>query len=65
MEIVKMGKLPEEQLFHGTCYNCKTEFRCKKSEGRYENSQREGEFLRVKCPLCNKEAIGYPVGEDE
>ena len=61
MEIIKKGRLPEEEIFEGDCHNCKTEFRCKRCEGTYESYQRDGDFLRVTCPLCNREAIAYPV----
>jgi hypothetical protein len=61
MEIIKIGKLPEEEMFHGDCTYCKTEFKCKRYEGRYESCQRDGDFLRVKCPLCKREAFAYSM----
>jgi len=61
MKIIKKGKLPGEELFTGTCSNCRTRFECLRSEGKYEvGDQRDGPFLRATCPLCKFEAIAYP-----
>lgn len=54
MEIIKRGKHPDEQKYDGTCRNCKTEVRFKKSEAEYVSDQRDGDFLRVRCPLCSE-----------
>jgi len=71
MKIIKEGQLPDKQIFRGTCSHCKTQFECERWEGNYENHQRDGDFLRVNCPLCDKSAIAYParggslIGQDQ
>lgn len=60
MRIISPGQLPEEQLFKGTCSNCKTVFECKRSEGKFSSAQRDGIMLEVTCPFCNKKAWAYP-----
>ena len=61
MKILKHGTLPEQQMFRGTCHNCKTEFECQRHEGKYfAGDQRNGSFLEVPCPVCGKKAFAYP-----
>lgn len=63
MRIITQGKLPEEQMFKGTCYNCKTVFECKRSEGTYHEAydQRDDPYLSVSCPVCSKSANAYRI----
>lgn len=68
MKILKLGTLPEDEIFRGTCHYCKTEFECKRSEGTYEYDQRDRNgFLRVQCPnpLCKKSTVAYKRKDDQ
>lgn len=55
MNIIKAGKLPEEKQYQTTCDRCKTIFTFKQKEAEYVSDQRDGDFLKVKCPFngCN------------
>jgi len=60
MEIIKKGKLPEDKSYREECYNCKTIFKFKASEGKYFSNQRDGSGFEVICPLCKKSIYVYP-----
>ena len=55
MEIIARGKLPSEGEAEWTCRHCKSELRSKKSEGKLEHDQRDGDFVRCVCPVCQYE----------
>lgn len=61
MKILKHGRLPEEDIFRGTCSYCKTEFECKRHEGKmhYARDQRDENYLTVDCPVCTKSTTAY------
>jgi hypothetical protein len=59
VKILKHGKLPDDDVFRGTCHYCKTEFECKRHEGKYIDDQRDGPFLEVNCPVCGKKTYAY------
>lgn len=61
MRIITPGQLPEEQIFKGTCHYCKCVFECKRAEGEYHqaSSQRDDNYLSVKCPTCGRTANAY------
>lgn len=62
MEIIAKGKLPDEDLFKGSCHNCKSVMRFKRGEAKQViYDQREfGEVATATCPVCAKEFYGYP-----
>jgi hypothetical protein len=57
MEIIEVGKLPEEQLFTGTCTHCRCRVRFKRAEAKYHSSPKNESHLSVKCPTpkCPKD----------
>ena len=55
MKIIKKGKLPEKRVYRAHCPHCKTIFSFEKHEAKLEGDQRDGDFLRVKCPLCKND----------
>jgi len=61
MRIIREGQLPEDKLFRGTCMHCKTVFECKRHEGKYSSTQRDGDLLEVDCPKCNHRAFAYEI----
>ena len=61
MRIIREGQLPEDKIFRGTCSTCKTEFECKRHEGKYISAQRDGDFLEVECPKCGRKAFAYEI----
>ena len=55
MRIIEKGKLPEERLWLGTCYNCKSKIEAKEKElSNIGHDQRDGWYGDGKCPLCKK-----------
>lgn len=60
MKIIKHGLLPEERVYRVTCIACKCVFDAEQSEGVYVSDQRDGDFVRFKCPTCNRDVYGYP-----
>lgn len=54
MEIIKRGKIPEEKEAEGTCHNCGTVIRAKRSEGKTIYDQRDGDYVRLACPVCTQ-----------
>lgn len=54
VEIVRRGILPEEKVHEATCGNCYTVFRFKQGEAHVTGDQRDGDYMTIACPLCNK-----------
>lgn len=57
IEITKPGRFPLDTTpYVGSCYNCGTEIRCNRTDGRF---QYEGGYLRVKCPTCHRDMTAF------
>lgn len=58
MKILQEGKLPQENQYKLLCHNCGTLFEFSQKEAEYVSDKRDGDFLKITCPLpnCNKEA---------
>ena len=54
MEILFRGTPPEEKEYTGECYYCKTKVKFKAKEGKTTYDQRDGNFISISCPVCNK-----------
>ena len=53
MEIIKLGKIPEEIEHFATCNNCKTEFKFLQGEAERVSDRRNESYLRIMCPVCS------------
>lgn len=53
MKIIKKGTPPSDKVYEGTCRSCKTVVEFKQSEGKVTHDQRDGNFVSVRCPVCN------------
>lgn len=60
MEIIKKGKLPEERIWNGECYNCRTVVKAKENELNVTHDLLNGLFGSHTCPLCKKTMYFYP-----
>lgn len=62
VEIIKRGELPGEKVYTTTCTHCKTQFKFKQKEARLSSDQRDGDAMRIRCPLegCNTECWVTP-----
>lgn len=54
MRIIKAGQLPSEIVYDTKCRKCSTHFEFKAGEANYVSDQRDGDCLKVECPLCNE-----------
>lgn len=52
MEIIKRGVDPKTKPLSGTCRNCMTEITFLPVEAEYVSDQRDGDFYKIKCPVC-------------
>jgi hypothetical protein len=52
MEILHRGTLPEERQYEATCTRCYTKFRFAQHEASMSSDQRDGNALRIDCPVC-------------
>ncbi len=55
MDIIKRGQIPSETKAEWTCKTCKSEIRSKKSEGTLYHDQRDGDYVKCRCPVCARE----------
>jgi phage FluMu protein Com len=55
MRILIRGRLPENVLHEVTCRHCDTVFEFQTKEAEHVTDLRDGGFLRVKCPLCERD----------
>lgn len=55
MRIIKQGQIPELVLHTAICRNCHTEFEFHKAEAEAVYDQRDGNYLKINCPLCSKQ----------
>lgn len=53
IEVIRRGNLPENDQFDVKCNHCKSEIRFLRSDARLTSDQRDGDFLKVDCPVCN------------
>jgi len=53
MEILKKGTPPEDMVYTGTCPNCTTQIRFKRSEASLLSThQLDPAELGIACPVC-------------
>lgn len=62
VEITKKGKLPSEKVYTASCRNCHTQFKFKQGEAEMVYDQRDGNYLKITCPL---EGCGHVVTVDQ
>lgn len=53
MKVLKQGLKPTERWYKGTCYSCGTEVEFQRKEAELVSDQRDGDYVKVKCPTCN------------
>lgn len=53
IKIIKRGQKPENKIYQGECYRCKTVVEFPMGAAKYNSDQREGDFLSVVCPVCS------------
>lgn len=54
MKVIKKGNLPENKTYRVICSYCKSELEFEQREGKITYDQREGDYITVTCPVCQK-----------
>lgn len=54
MKVITRGVLPSEQIHRITCSTCNSELEFTRAEGTITRDQRDGDFITVTCPVCDK-----------
>ena len=67
IKIIQKGRLPENEIYVGTCYHCKTRAEWLRSDdvtvGFYGNTPLRPLNTKIKCPVCETEITGYPAND--
>lgn len=54
MKIIKPGKIPDPNIWMGTCHYCKCEFECTDSEKEtYDDPREQQGWVTARCPTCD------------
>lgn len=54
MEILRRGHLPGEKEYTPVCHHCFTQVKFRQSEGVISRDQRDGDYVTVQCPVCDR-----------
>lgn len=54
MEVIHRGELPEQKRYQAECNYCRSVMRFQRSEAEYVSDQRDGDCLKVICPVCDR-----------
>ena len=54
MEILQRGQPPSERTYTQTCMDCRTVYRFKAGEAKYQSDQRDGDAYETGCPVCGR-----------
>jgi ribosomal protein S27E len=52
VEVITRRTPPNDRVYEVTCTTCKSDLRFKRQEGELLRDQRDGDFLEIKCPVC-------------
>ena len=52
IKIIKQGIDPKDYTYAHKCYECDTIFTFQKTDFETVYDQRDGDFLRIVCPVC-------------
>lgn len=53
MRLIRKGTPKSEQIWAGTCRNCRSEFEAKRGELVVTDDQRDGPFAWHQCSVCD------------
>lgn len=51
VQIISRGIAERNQTREATCIRCRTKFSFEQWEAKYNNDQRDGDYLSIGCPL--------------
>ncbi len=52
VEILVNGQKPEDRQYTALCRKCNSLLRFKRSEATFIPDQRDGDMVRINCPVC-------------
>lgn len=52
IEVLKRGVTEDEKVYEAVCFSCKSHLRFKRSDAEYVSDQRDGDYLKINCPVC-------------
>jgi hypothetical protein len=52
VRIIERGQIPNNRLIVTKCKHCQTRFDFRPNEAARIPDQREGDYLKIACPLC-------------
>ena len=52
IEVVELGTPPDQVEYETRCQKCQSKLKFKRSDAKYVNDQRDGDYLTVECPVC-------------
>lgn len=55
IQIIQRGVLPAAVRYKTECRHCNTIFSFLKSDARFTDDPRDGDFYTIKCPVCSKD----------
>ena len=55
MKIIERGEEPELQPMRCRCNHCRTLFEFLPMEATYVSDQRDGDALKIGCPVCTRD----------
>jgi hypothetical protein len=56
MKIIEYGDRPEDKVYRNKCGHCKTVYEFARKEAKFHSDQRDGDYLTINCPVCQREA---------
>ncbi len=54
IKVVSPGILPSDIKYDAVCTHCKCRFEFTGADGKITSDQRDGAFITVPCPTCNR-----------
>jgi len=55
VRVLKLGKLPQDELYKAKCFHCQSVVEFSRSEAQTATDRNEY-YLKVQCPVCS-----YPI----
>lgn len=61
MKVIHRGELPGDKWYKATCSHCNSVMEFQKKEVQWSSSQREGDNVIFKCPVCSNTVNASPT----
>lgn len=54
IKVTHRGTKPADRPYRGTCTACRTSIECVQADGQMSYDRRDGDALKVPCPVCGQ-----------